>query len=512
VSLQGPTSGAAGPVVSAWQFSKRYGRVVALDEVNIELMPGEVHAIVGENGAGKSTLAKCIAGAERPDSGAMMVDGHEQVFAGRRDSIAAGIGYVPQALSLVGALTLVENLLVARDGILIDRARAKADLTAAAKRLNASLSLDIPTSRLSLAELQLAEIALALAQGARVLLLDEPTSALGPVEVERLIACMRELANQGTSVGLVTHRIVEVLQGADRVTVLRGGKLVHHGPTAGLTADALAHLIVGERNRDVRPNAARQRGAPRLVARNLQVEDNDVPVLTGVSLEVGRGEIVGIAGVAGPSQPALAQALVGILAPASGAVEVDGQDITGDAPGGARLGVAYIPDTRREGLVLDQTIAKNASFMRMHEKGFQRWGLRVTAAEDAYGETICREFDVRPPRTQLVVAGLSGGNQQKLMVGREIAKSPSVVVAHGPTQGLDLAASAAIRNRLAQAAEQGAAVVVISADLDEVLTISDRIVVLASGRITDTIDVRDGKVDMVRLGRAMTDSAHAVVS
>jgi ABC-type uncharacterized transport system ATPase subunit len=503
----------AGPsAVSACQLCKRYGHVTALDRVDIDLVPGEVHAIVGENGAGKSTLAKCLAGAEHPDRGAILVDGREQVFSGRRASIAAGIGYVPQGSSLVGALTLMENLLVARDGILIDRARARADLTAAARRLNANISLDVPTFRLSLAELQLAEIALALAQGARVLLLDEPTSALGPVDVERLIACMHDLASRGTAVGLVTHRIVEVLRGADRVTVLRVGKLVHHGLTKGLTPDALAQLIVGERTRDVQRSGLRQRGYTRLRARGLRVKDGDLAVLNDVSIEVGGGEIVGIAGVAGPSQPALAQTLAGIRRPARGSVAIDGSDITGDAARGAARKVAYVPDTRREALVMDLTIAKNASFLRMHEPGFQRYGLRVAAAEDRYGEWICREFDLRPPRPQLLAAGLSGGNQQKLMVGREIAGEPSVIIAHGPTQGLDLASAAAIRSRLSAAAENGAAVVVISADLDEILTISDRIVVLAAGRITDTIDVRGGKVDMVRLGRAMTDAAPAAVS
>jgi general nucleoside transport system ATP-binding protein len=506
------TAGTGEPPVSAWRLCKRYGHVQALDEVAIDLMPGQVHAIVGENGAGKSTLAKCIAGAERPDSGAILVDGHEQKFSGRRDSIAAGVGYVPQALSLVGALTLAENLMVAREGILIDSARARADLDAAAKRLHTHLSVDVPTSRLSLAELQLAEIALALAQGARVLLLDEPTSTLGPVEVERLIACMRELASQGTAVGLVTHRIVEVLQGADRVTVLRGGKMVHHGPTAGLAANDLAGLIVGERSREVQRSRKPGQGAVRLRARGLDVDEGDIALLKGVDLNVAGGEIVGVAGVAGASQPALAQTLVGIRQPTLGAVEIDGHDITGDAARSTALKVAYVPDTRREGLVLHLNIATNASFMRMHEPGFQRHGLRVLAAEERYGEQICRDFDVRPPRPELLVAGLSGGNQQKLMVGREIEEERSVIVAHGPTQGLDLAASAAIRNRLAAAAEKGAAVVVISADLDEILTICDRIVVLASGRVTDTIDVREGKVDMVRLGRAMTDATMPAVA
>jgi ABC-type uncharacterized transport system ATPase subunit len=502
------------PVVAAASLFKRYGSVIALDDVSIELAPGEVHAIVGENGAGKSTLAKCIAGAERPDRGTIRLDGREVAFSGRRASIAAGIGYVPQALSLVGALTLIENLMLAGDAILIDRERAAADLAAAASRLNTALSLDVPTAELSLAELQLAEIALALAQGARILLLDEPTSALGPIEVEHLIAGLRELARGGTAVGLVTHRIVEVLQGADRVTVLRGGRLVHHGPTAGLTADHLARLIVGERSRDVRRRVERgQAGSARLAAHGLRLADNNGRgLLRDLSLTVKRGEIVGVAGVAGPSQPALAETLAGIRAPAGGHVLVDGIEITGRPHKASTLGLAYIPDTRSQGLVLDRAVAENASVMRLRERAFERFGFRRRDAEVRYAEKICREFDVRPPRPRLLAAGLSGGNQQRLMVGREIEASPAVIVAHGPTQGLDLASAAAIRNRLAAAATAGAAVVVISADLDEILAISDRVVVMAHGRITDIIDARDGDIDMVRLGRAMTDVTEAIPS
>ncbi len=496
------------PLVSAWRLSKRYGPVVALDEVSIDLVAGEVHAIVGENGAGKSTLAKCIAGAQLQESGGILVGGKEVQFRGRRDSIAAGIGYVPQALSLVGALTLVENLMLARGGFLTDRVAARADLAAAATRLGADLALDLPTLRLSLSEMQLAEIALALAQGARVLLLDEPTSTLGPVEIDRLIACMRELARDGIAVCIVTHRIVEVLNGADRVSVLRGGKLVHHGSTKDLAADALAQLIVGERVRNVLPRMRTVTPGPsRLRAQGLHVQENDMTLLDDVSVEVRSGEIVGIAGVAGPSQPALAQTLVGIRRPTRGVVTIDGVDITGKPQEGAALNVAFVPDKRSEGLVLERSIAENASFMRLHHADFQKFGLRRPKVEESYAQAICNAFDVRPPRPALLAAGLSGGNQQKLLVGREIDGTPSVIVVHGPTQGLDLAAAASIRNRLAAAASAGSAVVVISADLDEILGISDRVVVLTHGRITDTIEVEDGKVDMVRLGRAMTDAA-----
>jgi ABC-type uncharacterized transport system ATPase subunit len=497
----------AAPPVAARGLFKRYGSVIALDDVGIVLAAGEVHAIVGENGAGKSTLAKCMAGVVPADAGDVLVDGQEVRLRGRRDAIAAGIGFVPQSLSLVGALTLAENLLLGRAAWLNDAAAAQRDLAAAVARLHARLPLDVPAGRLSLAEQQLGEIALALAQGARILLLDEPTSTLGPVEVQRLIACVRDLAAEGVAVGLVTHRIVEVLEGADRVTVLRGGRLVHEGPTAGLTVDDLATFMVGERERrpPVRNRAAP--GAVLLSAQGLEIRDNENLVLSGASLEVRSGEILGVAGVAGPSQAALAEVLVGVRMPAAGCVSVGGQDITGKAGLAAGLGVAYVPDTRPLGLVLERSVAENSSLLRGAEPGFRWFGLRVRAREAKQAEAVCAGYDVRPPKPALLAGGLSGGNQQKLMVGRELERLPKVIVVHGPTQGLDLAAAAAIRTHLAAAAERGAAVVVISADLDEILGISDRMIVLAANAVADELAVQDGAVDMARLGRAMGGAA-----
>ncbi len=486
---------------------KRFGNVVALDDVSIDLIAGEVHAIVGENGAGKSTLAKCLAGTVLPDSGTLVVDGRVRRFRGRRDSIECGIGFVPQALSLVGALTLTENLLLGRDRLAIDRTRAAADLTMAARRLGAELRFDVPAIRLSLAEQQLSEITLALAEGARVLLLDEPTSTLGPLEVERLIACVRELAQGGTAVGLVTHRVVEVMKGADMVTVLRAGRIVHQGRTSGLSVDAIARFMVGERSRAMASRRPHAQGPARLRAEGLSLAESGVPLLTGIDLVVHGGEIVGVAGLAGPSQAALAEALAGLRPPFAGRVFIDGTEVTGAAQRAAALGTAYVPDTRTVGLATDRTVAENGSVLRLREAAFRLFGLRRPAREAAHATSVCGRFDVRPPRPDLLAAGLSGGNQQKLMVGRELERTPAIIVVHGPTQGLDLAAAAAIRNELTAAAERGAAVLIISADLDEILGISSRIVVLAAGEIADRLDVEDGRVDMTRLGRAMAGAA-----
>jgi ABC-type uncharacterized transport system ATPase subunit len=499
------TEGAA--PVEACALSKRYGAVTALDAVSIRLAAGEVHAIVGENGAGKSTLAKCIAGVVPADSGDVLVDGVARRLRSRREAIDAGIGFVPQSLSLVGALSLTENLLLGRAAWITDVAAAQRDLARGLERLHARLPLDVPAGRLSLAEQQLGEIALALAQGARILLLDEPTSTLGPMEVERLIHCVRDLAAEGVAVGLVTHRIVEVLKGADRVTVLRGGRLVHDGPTRGLSVDDLATFMVGERERHAPVRGDRKAGGVLLEARDLEIRENEAVVLSGASLSVRRGEILGVAGVAGPSQAALAEVLAGVRQPAAGSVKLDGRDITGKAGEAASLGVAYAPDTRPLGLVLERTVAENASLLRGRDKGFRRFGLRVRSRETQQGAAVAAAYDVRPPKPGLLAGGLSGGNQQKLMVGRELEREPAVIIVHGPTQGLDLAAASAIRRHLAAAADRGAAVVVISADLDEILSISDRMIVLAANSVADELPVVDGAVDMARLGRAMGGAA-----
>jgi general nucleoside transport system ATP-binding protein len=489
--------------LSASGLTKSFGTVQALADANFELRSGEVHAIVGENGAGKSTLAKIVAGVYQADAGEIFIDGRLARFRRRQDAIAAGIGFLPQSLSLVGALSLVENDLLGQKRFCADLSGARTKLAAAAKRTGISVPLDIPTGKLSLVERQMGELLVALAQDARFLLLDEPTSMLGPREVERLIRCLRDLAAGGVGVGLVTHRISEVIGSADRVTVLRGGCVVHHRPAGAIEAAAIAHLMIGDRATIVHRADTRQRGGDQLVASRLTLVEDDSTILQDLSLSVASGEILAVAGVAGAAQPALSSILAGIRQPTKGRVLLGGTDITGSAASAVRLGLAYIPDERAAGVVASLSVASNASLLRLSERSFKHAGLRRPGAEMRYGAEICSRFGVRPQVPGLRASGLSGGNQQKLLLGRELDRNPAVIVAHSPTQGLDIAATASIHNALIEAAVRGAAVIVISADLDELIAVADRIVVLSAGKIVDALDLRTEPFDAARIGRAM---------
>jgi general nucleoside transport system ATP-binding protein len=489
--------------LSARGLTKAFGTVQALADADFELRPGRVHAIVGENGAGKSTLAKILAGVYQADAGKIRLDGQPMVFRWRQDAIRAGIGFLPQALSLVGALTLVENDLLGQQRLRADLRNARGKLTAAAKRTGIAVPLDVPTARMTLVERQMGELLVALAQDARFLLLDEPTSLLGPREVERLIRCVRDLAAGGVGIGLVTHRISEVKDGADEVTVLRGGHIVYHGPAKDLDAGAIAHLMIGQRAISVQRAGRHYGGRERLVATGLSLVEDNVMILDNVSLSAVGGEIVGVAGVAGAAQPALSSILAAIRRPTRGAVCLDGVDITGAAGNATRLGLAYIPDERAAGIVAELTVATNASLLRLSEGLFRRAGLRRSGAEMHYGMEVCSRFGVRPLSPGLRADGLSGGNQQKLLLGRELDRKPTVIVAHNPTQGLDIAAMAAAHNALIEAAAHRAAVIVISPDLDELIAIADRIIVLSAGRIVDELDLRHEPFDAARIGSAM---------
>jgi general nucleoside transport system ATP-binding protein len=488
--------------LSASGLCKSFGTLRALAEVDFELRSGEVHAIVGENGAGKSTLAKIVAGVYRADAGQIHIDGRLTAFQRRQDAIAAGVGFLPQALSLVGALSLIENDLLGQKRLRADLSRARKKLATAAKRTGISVPFDVPTGRLSVVERQMGELLVALAQDARFLLLDEPTSMLGPREVDRLIRCVRDLAAGGVGVGLVTHRISEVLGGADRVTVLRGGRLIHTGEAGELDAARIAHMMVGDRATNVN-RTVRSRGRERLVAAGLSLVDDGATILQDVSFSVAESEIVAVAGVAGAAQPTLSAILAGVRDPTSGRVELDGNDITGAARRAARLGLAYVPDERAAGIVPALTVGTNASLLRLSEPAFHDLGLRRLRSEMRYGAQVCERYGVRPPSPGMRADGLSGGNQQKLLLGRELDRNTTVIVAHSPTQGLDLAATAAIHNALMDAAGRGSAVIVISADLDELIAVADRILVLSAGRIADVLDLRHEPFDAARLGRAM---------
>jgi ABC-type uncharacterized transport system ATPase subunit len=326
------------------------------------------------------------------------------------------------------------------------------------------------------------------------------------LEVDRLIATIRRLADGGTTIGLVTHRVAEVLRGADHITVLRAGRVVLDDGTAGLDPESVARLMVGERDRAPPSRAPVRTEWQRLMVEDLSLAEDGQKLLDGITLSVREGEVLAVAGVSGTAQPALAECIAGLRSPQAGRVLLDGVDVTADPYAAASSGLAYIPEDRGHGIVPALSIAENASLLDMGEPEFSRFLLRDRTAERRHGRTIIADFDVRPPDPDAIAGGLSGGNQQKLMVGRELARKPGVVVAHGPTQGLDLAAAATIRAALVRAAAEGAAVLVISADLDELMDIGHRMVVLNEGRLTAEFDL-SRPVDMAALGRAMTGVA-----
>ncbi|WP_382306923.1 ATP-binding cassette domain-containing protein [Herbiconiux sp. UC225_62] len=506
-------------VLEARSISKSFGPVRALTDVSILVRPGAVHALVGENGAGKSTLAKVLAGIELPSSGTMTIGGAAFAPRDRADSKRGGVNMVPQQLSLVGELSLVENYLLVGSRRLLNRRSARALLSATLERARVEVDLDAPTATLTQAHRQLGEIVVALAEGANTLILDEPTASLGPLEVGGLFEHLRALCDLGTAVLLITHRLDEVRQVADDLTVLSHGENVHHGSAAGLEPTEIARLMVGELPPPP-PRSERSPGAVVLRASGVVALSTRDASLDGVDLAVHAGEIVGIAGVAGSGQNILLDVLGGFVEPVGGTITLEGAEAGSRSGASAarfqRAGLAWIPEERTEAVVPAMSLRENLSVYSTAVGASPGRG-RMTAKPRPSGtgdvEGTLRAFDVRPARPELAASGLSGGNQQKLLAARELGAHPAprVVLAYGPTQGLDLRASQAIRERLVALAAAGSAVVVASHDLEEILGVADRVVVMFAGRIVADLPI--GEADTERIGRAIAgliDSPTAV--
>lgn len=487
----------------ARSVSKSFGAVHALDAVDFAVRSGTVHALVGENGAGKSTLAKILAGIESADAGVMSLDGVAYAPRDRAAGKTRGINMVPQQLSLVGELSLVENLLLVGSTRIARRGAARIALAETLERAGVSVDLDVPTARLSQAHRQLGEIVVALAEGATTLILDEPTASLGPREVGGLFEHLRTLCGLGTAIVLITHRLEEVRAVADEVTVLSHGRRVHHGPARGLSAAEVARLMVGDLDEPAM-RAPRVPGRTVLAVQGVSASSETDAALTDVSLELRAGEIVGIAGVAGSGQNTLIDVLAGLRAPASGSLVFDGRT----APSAVELlrgGVAWIPEERSDALVPALSLGETLSLYEA-ARGVRPPGRRTRADARASAGERLTAFDVRPAVATLAAGGLSGGNQQKLLAARELGRSwpggaPRVVLAYGPTQGLDLRAAQAVRDRLIHAAEAGAAIAVASHDLEEIRGLADRIVVVFDGCIV--ADLPAEAATTARLGAAM---------
>jgi simple sugar transport system ATP-binding protein len=498
--------------VSLRGIVKRYPGVTAVDGVDLDVAPGSVHALAGENGAGKTTLMRILYGMTRPDAGEMRVDGEPFAPRGAREALARGVGMVHQHFMLVPTLTVRENAVLGdepcRAGGLLDRAAARRRVEETAARFGLDLDPDARAERLSVGEKQRLEILKVLLRGARVLILDEPTAVLVPSEARTLLRTVRGLAREGATVLFITHRLREVMEHADAVTVLRRGAVEWTGPASGTTEAELARRMVG-REPAARDPAPR-RGPGRVV---LSLRDaSEIPVpgaeprLRGATLDVRAGEIVGVAGVEGNGQRELAELVAG-LRPHRGEVVLAGSRAGRGAPGERRrLGLAHVPEDRLgAGLIADFTVAENLILGRHREARFRRRGALDRAAVRAHARERIHAFDVRPPDPDAAAASLSGGNQQKVVIAREAEGSPGLLLAAHPTRGVDVGAREAIHSALLELREAGSGVLLLSADLPEILHLSDRIVVLYGGRVTATF--ARGEADEETLGLHMIGGA-----
>jgi general nucleoside transport system ATP-binding protein len=467
---------------------KRYPGVLANDHVNLSLERGEIHAVMGENGAGKSTLMSILYGLLSPDEGYVRFKGTTLFMQSPLDAIAHGIGMVHQAFKLFESLTVWENIVYRREprrGIFIDGARARAEVEALARRHGLPIDPKARVATLPVGVRQRLEILKALYRDACVLILDEPTAVLTPAETATLFEVMKSLAQAGCTILLVTHKLNEVMAVSDRITVLRHGRVVDRMVTAGTTPDAIVRAMTGRHHSPQRPKQTREPGAVQLEVRELAVEQHGRCVVDHVSFEVRGGEIVGIAGVAGNGQSELIEALVGLCAVARGTVQLVGRDVTHASVAVHRAsGLSYIAEDRAR-----TASAASASAMDNLAVGFHRrpplarHGVLQRKALREWARALIERFDIKIASVDTPVGTLSGGNLQKVVAARELAHNAPVLIAEQPTRGVDVGAVAFIHGELLDERERGRGVLLVSAELSEILALSDRILVMYEGRI-----------------------------
>lgn len=476
-------------------ITKRFPGVIANDDVNLTVERGEIHAICGENGAGKSTLMKMLYGMQAPDEGRMLVDGEEVTLSSPSEAIELGIGMVHQHFMLAEQLTVLENVIlgsepVGRAGV-IDFGSARAHFDEVGEAYGLTIDPDDLIESLEVGERQRVEIIKVLFRGAEILILDEPTAVLVPQEVEELFRNMRDLKADGATILFIDHKLEEVLEIADRITVLRQGKTIATVDPADVTAGDLAELMVGAELPTPDTTDSTVTGDVTLSVSGVTVLDDDErPVVDDVSLEIHRGEIVGVAGVEGNGQHELVSAILGTMDPDGGTISLDGDDIAHWSVRERReAGVAYVPQDRHvEGLLLSAPLWENVALGHQTQTPFAKGIWIDRAGSRRQTETIRESYDVRTPSVDVSAHALSGGNQQKLILGREITSGPRLLVASHPTRGIDVGAQAAVWDHLRQARAEGLATLLISADLDELIGLSDTIVVMFHGRLVATLD------------------------
>jgi general nucleoside transport system ATP-binding protein len=503
---------AASPALELRGITKRFPGVLANDRVDFELRPGEVHALLGENGAGKSTLMNIVYGLYRPDEGEIRVHGKPVTMHSPKDAIEHGIGMVHQHFMLIPVMTVAENMVLAaeptRAGVLLDYGDAVERVRELSNRFGLAVEPTARVQNISVGQQQRVEILKALYRGAEILILDEPTAVLTPQEAEELFEIIEGLTKEGKSIIFISHKLREVLEVADRITVLRRGKKISTEDRKGATETGLARLMVGREVLLRVDKAPASPSEPLLVVEELRVlDDRGLEAVRGLSLEVRGGEIVALAGVDGNGQSELIEALGGLRHASAGRTRLGGKDVTrASAKDVLDQGIGHIPEDRqRRGLVLEFTLAENLALHDYRKPPNSRFGWLFPQRIVRWARGLLEQFDVRGGGPQTRAAALSGGNQQKVVLAREIAREPSVLLAAQPTRGLDVGAIEFVHRRLVEARDNGKGVLLVSLELEEVLSLADRILVIYEGRI---VSEYPPDVTEEELGIAMTGGQH----
>ena len=494
------------PLLRITSISKRFPGVQALDNAGLEVLPGEIHALLGENGAGKSTLINILSGARQPDSGTIEFGGEKVTMASPHDAQRRGIVTIYQEFTLAPNMTIAENVFIGREpgsGVFVDWRKMAAETRAITTQLGLQLRPMSIVRNLSVAEQQMVEIARALSMKSRLIVMDEPTSALSLSEVEKLFRIMRDLKAQGLSIIFVTHRLEEVMEICDRYTVLRDGRLVSSGSVAATTVDNIIRLMVGRQVNAL--FAHRERVVPGNVALKVEsltrrgnTQDQNATVLANVSFEARRGEVLGIAGLVGAGRTEMSRAVFGADPFDSGRIIIDNREVNIRSPRDAiRHGLGLVPEDRKQqALFLALAVRVNLS-MAAHER-IKRWGVFIDeAAERAMVEEYRKKLNIRMASQEQLIASLSGGNQQKVTLARWLALRPKVLIVDEPTRGIDIGAKVEVHQLLFDMAQSGIAIIAISSELPEVLAISDRIITMREGHVTGEIRSEDANEEVL---------------
>lgn len=486
----------ATPAIELVGIDKRFGAVHANRDVSLAVAAGSIHGIVGENGAGKSTLMSILYGFYEADAGEIRIAGRPAAIRSAADAIAAGIGMVHQHFMLVPTFTVLENVMLGAEGAALlaaGRARARAELERLERNYGLEVAPDALVGDLPVGLQQRVEILKALYRGARILILDEPTGVLTPQETDRLFDILRALKAEGVTVVLITHKLREIMAVTDTVSVMRRGEMVAHRPTAETSREELAELMVGRKVLFRVDKRAAEPGAPVLEVEGLRVVDGDgVARVDGIGFTVAAGEIVGLAGVSGNGQSELLEALAGIRRIAGGRIRIGELEITPERPADPRrvraAGVGHVPEDRhRMGMVMPFEAAESAILGRHDGPAFNGRWLMDYAAVTAWCAAKMQAFDVRPADPHLRGALFSGGNQQKLVLARELDGRPRLLLVGQPTRGVDIGAIEFIHRQLVAMRDAGAAILLVSVELDEIMSLADRILVMCGGRLTGCI-------------------------